>query len=1017
MDLALAEAVDAAERNRIREQGNLAAALTPATPVAGPAVPVDLALAEAVDAAERNRIQYEGVLAAITDKIAEEHFISGGYKAVETFLTGKDVTLADAARIAKEAAEGRIITQDAQLLVKETERENVESQISILQKQVNELAEQLNEAKLASQDTTTTTTTTLTNSFRIAADQKYAYDTRLPMLQDEISALKLNLTTDVLKAGGQTLLADRARNKILNSDLEATLQEVVEEIKHGEFVGKRKSAESEQDTIDEKLALYTITIDDLASKTAKVERVDKGVKSSTVLHTDKDRIELVSKVAESLFDLNDDNNPAMDLVPELRSAVGIEAKAKSESAELYVAFENADQAAAFCSKMNSFKHSDKKGILNPKAAFVTGFDEHGSPILEDQKKSERNLHTTPNKWYAYTTPPLSDVGNNTNFNGKYVVLIEANSRENSKFTPFFFADEILNSTKADKVISRVKDASLAQRIVENKDETIKTTVALLTGGFGITPAVVGLAATTMDALVTTPLRWMGIPGSSVASTVNQGMYDFAAFGMKRGNLVSYFAPETARKYSVGFEDSSKKLQEKEEINAAQGLWSWKGPNNVVNAFIIRPVTFVPSVVLKGVSFITHGVGDLLLNLSKNLSSYAGKKWSEGGISNIVPCGGLLLTSAVTGIVGGVCRTLGIGTGAVGEVFSKPSKAVHPEGSVKETRTNLGARMGNVVRSMDRLLGGGRKAQFTPEETSKLEIDLKSLIVGSSVKLTSEQIKAEKAASDKTDFDNFIKKVALDIKNPKFNQSSGIKGEKSEYMEIARVTYNDKNYKVSLGINGGVAIAQVGATNAHTTSSFPSSIKSGQVSGFITAVLDSVAAARTSEAQPSSMFTFRTASPLTLRDFGMKFGGISSSTSPASPASSAGDVLKGYLGKTYVVSTVRNVGEYSVKVDGENNIHIGKIGQELEQIEEGKAAKNFPLFEVVSSLATNQKGNQDKQEDSKTPSSSLKNSAERRLQVSDSSGKSVASGSGKSLSSAERRNQLRNNSNAAGGSRL
>ncbi len=921
---------------------------------------ITLANATAIDNAEQARVAHEAALTALNNDIANEYFISGGYKAVEAFWTGKDDDLAREAGLKKEDAENLVFTQDNELVTKKLDKEALEIEISELDEKIIIIQNKWKDAEIDVVES---------QEFEKMVEEKENKDSQLETLITEIKNLTESLTINVMKAGGYTLLAQRAEEKIKTLDIGVISQEVVEKSEYEESLFKRKAVEKNQDETDKNLALYTIRIDDPTAKTPKTDRIanEDGNRSSKVLSEDENHIELVSQVAASLFDLNDDNNPSMDLVPELRYSAGIEAKAKSESAELYVAFQDPKQAAAFCSKMNSFQESGR-GIIKPPAAFVTGFDKFGVPVSAEQGK---------NNWGQYITPLLQD--KNSQFNGKYVVLIKAGG-EGTKLTSFSFADEILKSKKAEEVIGRAEDTSLVQRIVEKKDEPIKNAVAWLTNLLGITPAVVVIAAKLLEYCITNPCRKLGIPGSSVVSTLNQGMYDFAAFGSKRGNLLSYFSPDTAKKYSDNLGKSSKDLQEKEEINAAQGMNGLKIFNNVFNAIITRPSTAFASVLLKGASLCGHVVGDFSFNKSKYFSDYAGRKWSEGGLSNAVPCVISLLAAIVTGIIGTASRTVGIGTGAIGEVLSKPSKAAHPEGSVAETRNILGFKLGNAVRIIDRVLDGVRKAMLTREETSKLEIKLGDIITSSPTILTADRIKKNSktisTSRDKEEFDKIVRGVALDIKNPKFNQPSGIKGEKNEYMEVARVPYNDEIYKVSLGANGYVTVAQVGKNNDHSISNFPPSL-SGKLPDFITAALESVSSKRAAEEGLTSP-----SSTLTLREFGMQFGGISSTSTPTTL--SAGKVLKDYLGKTtktYVNNTVRNVGEYSVKVDGDNNIHIGKIGQDLEVIEEGQAAKSLALFNVVSSLAT-QKGKQvDKQQSNIPPDPSLINTAERRLVVS------------------------------------
>jgi hypothetical protein len=269
----------------------------------------------------------------------------------------------------------------------------------------------------------------------------------------------------------------------------------------------------------------------------------------------------------------------------------------------------------------------------------------------------------------------------------------------------------------------------------------------------------------------------------------------------------------------------------------------------------------------------------------------------------------------------------------------------------------------------------RNYPFTSKETAET-----SLHLSAAGKMDSAEIK-QKAddptqMKEKSDFDQVIKDIALDIKNPKFNQYSGIKGDNKKYIKVAQVSYNNNYYKVLLGVEGNVIIAQSGISEP----GMPESLR-GRLPGFFTEVLNVVAETRKSEEKASTSYLMASylmgsTTAITMREFGKKFGGISSSSSGAGTSASIneGEVLRGYLStltkKPYIINNLQNVAGYSVKVDENDHIHIGKIGEELKEIEEGKAATNLALFKVVSKLS---KGKNKKDVYKKSEGNSLESS--------------------------------------------
>ena len=896
----------------------------------------DIAHAQAIYNKDLTRIIFENALndPKLKDKIVEDLFISGGYEAVEGFYNSiSDATAKNDAQTKKDTAVFLVATLESELYTKESDKKFLENEIYNLQKKLDETQDKLRQAAGDGSDVSV-----LEAEYDASINKKEDADFELQTLKTEIDSLKSDLTRNVMRVGGQKLLAERAEQQIKALSLYIASKEFEESTKLQEASEAKKAAEAFQDGIDEKLNKYIIKIDDFSSKQPETYSFDRGVtpeKSRSIPPEEAKFINLASKVTASLFDLNDDNNPEMDLVPELRDSAGIQAKPKSESVKIYVAFNDPKKAAAFCSKMNNFKDTNSNNKIN--AGFVTGFDEYGQPKIAEQGKDE---------WKRYKTPKLED--ENNEFDKKYVVSFEVGHYMN--LPTFNFADEILKSEKANKVTSRAEDARLAERIREEKDEPIKTVIAFSTNLGGVTPLVASVAAIAMDVLVTSPLKFFRLPGSSVVSTANQAMYDYAAFATKRGNVLSFFSPDTAKKFGTSLENSSKKLLKEEEKNTAKGIRPFRDDgspnthciNNGFNAIVIAGTGSL-SLCSKLFSLGGHFVGDASFKFTKMCTDEASENWSQ---TKLFPCGVALLGAAAGMVIGTTFRGLGIGFGGIGEALSKPAKAAYPKDSVKENRNSINQKIwGNLIHKTDLTSNKLRNYWFTPEEKSELKIQTTT----SAPRMTHDEIKDSKADT-KTKFDEVIRKFAIDIERPKFNKSSLIKSEKNEYIKIAELNFNNSTYIVSLGANNTVAVAEVGAVNDHSAANnLPQSLQ-GKISDFSKALFYSLAEKRETTTLASTID--KESPPSTLREFGLKFGGISTASATTPPA--PGELLKSYLGDKYIVNTVHNVdvpdvGKYSVKVDGDNNIYIGKVGQDLEVIKEGEAAKNVALSQVVFSF--------------------------------------------------------------------
>jgi hypothetical protein len=429
------------------------------------------------------------------------------------------------------------------------------------------------------------------------------------------------------------------------------------------------------------------------------------------------------------------------------------------------------------------------------------------------------------------------------------------------------------------------------------------------------------------------------------------------------------------------------LQERQEKNIAKGLY-WGNPvravENVTMA-VARIGFFLPAAISKVCSLVTHGIGDFLINGAKMASKTAYRKWKEDS-NNALICGGLCLVSGFIGVIGLGFRTAGVITGGVGEALSKPCKAANPEGSAASNRSKLGLGTGALIRNLDRKLYYTRNRLFTSEETAET-----SLYSSIAVKMNSQKIKeeADKAQmKEKSEFDKFIKDIGLDIKNPQFNQISGIKGDNKKYIKVAQVSYDNNDYKVLLSVEGNVIIAQSGISK----SGIPVSLNR-KLPGFFTEVLNVVAETRESEEKAGTSYLRGSKTAITLREFREKFGGISSSSSDGETSASIneGKVLRDYLSasaKKYITNNLQNVAGYSVKVDENDHIHIGEIGEELKEIAIGKAATNIALFNVVSKLS---KGKNKKDVSPKSSSTDDKGSPGNSIYISPNSVFSLVDG--------------------------
>jgi hypothetical protein len=892
------------------------------------------------------------------EEIADKFFISDGYAGVEEFWNRQnDATKKNSAKASKDAAELEVKSNLDSIKTITEEKELLKTNLSKLEKEIAAAKKDANNKINFDSDRIAATS-------KLKGLQYYKSDieTSIAEVTKKIDDLKSALTLNFMKVGGQNLIAQNADTDIQNAALEARNQAILEEAEYKKFLELERASQENELNIEKQLSLYDIdySITDEGKK-LEITKTDEstGVASTFSLDSlvgeDKKWVQLASEVVKSLLSLNNDSNREMDLVPELRSSKQIQARPNSDGAEIFVVFDDPAQASAFCYKMNKFTKGTKP-IIDPEAFFVTGFDSYGksenelqqaSKVLWEKKKIGRTLPIINKR---FKIPEFEDESK-PDLNGKYVVSISVGRERNTSIT---FVDDILNSERAKTLQDRVKNANRAERVIEKKDEIVKTALSAAANLTIVGPVLVGALASGLR-WITEPAAKLGLPGSGILSAINQSMYDFAAATTKRGSLLGLVVPNTMEQLSNKFAKASDNLQKIQEENIAKGLFHWDSKKPLKSIFrpfenatmtVARIGFGIPAVISKGISFVAHGAGDLIIILSKYCSKTAAAQWDQGS-QNTLSCVALFVASGVLAVVGLSSRAVGVITGGVGETFSRPLKAFNPEGSAASNRSKLGLGFGAAIRNMDRALYGMRNYLFTSKAETSLHLSAAGKMDSAGIKQKADPAQMK----EKSNFNQVIQDIALDIKNPKFNQSSGIEGDNKKYIKVAQVSYNNNDYKVLLGVEGNVIITESGISK----SGIPVSLN-GKLPGFFTEVLNVVAETRESEEKASTSYLMGSTTAITMREFGEKFGGISSSSSGVGTSVSIneGKVLRGYLStltkKTYIINNLQNVAGYSVKVDENDHIHIGKIGEELKEIEEGKAATNLALFKVVSELS-------------------------------------------------------------------
>jgi hypothetical protein len=200
---------------------------------------------------------------------------------------------------------------------------------------------------------------------------------------------------------------------------------------------------------------------------------------------------------------------------------------------------------------------------------------------------------------------------------------------------------------------------------------------------------------------------------------------------------------------------------------------------------------------------------------------------------------------------------------------------------------------------------------------------------------------KESKSNKDNFDEEIRNIVLDTKDPKFDQYYKIGDNKIECMEVAKVSYGNNNYKVLYDLKGNVVITEDGIPNS--TDIIPKSLrlleeKEGDLekegglslSAFLRLASKNAEANRIDKEKSSS---------ITLRDFNEEFNG-----------KNKGEALKEYLKKPYIDGKMKEIAGYSFNIDKDNNISIGKIGYKLKPIKNDDSSINLALFKVVSELS-------------------------------------------------------------------
>ena len=761
-------------------------------------------------------------------------------------------------------------------------------------------------------------------------------DKKIEKVALEIEGLETYLIESKLMISGLKGLSGESNLEAIEHDVQISIKEIEEQLKVSELDNAKKEVAEEEEELQKKLVPYRLKSskysaislingdDDIDFNDAAI---DPGVKAS---------LEMASDIVTDLFSLTEN-----DLVPEVARAKIDVNPTSADSARVYVAFKNRNDAIAFCSKMNEFKKNDGSNIIMPDAGFVASIDEESQePEISTLEEIRDSYYSNPLKIPSYNPLEisLSTYYDIPKINDSYVVSFKVGGYDTSDTTSLDFAQQIKES---DKAVSVVEDRDKRQSAKEVKGER-EGMLRALAGLGGITPLVAGGLATFMNIFSSSLSKW-GAPGATLFAAVTQALFEIAEATVKQPNPVSYFYPKKAEEWAISFKNASKEIQKVEEKEAARGVTGFRVLENSIMLPVRMFVTTPASIISNLFGALFNLASDKCANLSTDSSKYAGRKWSEGGLKNAPQVGSAYAFSLLTYLISKPCNACGILFSGLGKAFSKPAEYTHPEGSVLENRTKFDIGMGEFTRKMNKNVGNLR-AEFAHSDSDfvesrsfkKLEID-----VIKSDALTKEKLddraKAVVSVNDKAarkELFESVVSVALDVKDPKFNHTSGVKKDDASYLEVlSKVSFNSSSYRVLMDKDGLVVVTELGVT-PRDKESLPDSLD-GQLPSFSAEVLRSLAlkkeqmkddAPGVSSRESALLFTKKTAAVVMKEKLPSDY--------------KEGDV--------YGVKRNNMGAKYYIQVKG-NEVKIGRSKESMKEVNDSEAPSNIDLRKVVSSL--------------------------------------------------------------------
>ena len=636
----------------------------------------------------------------------------------------------------------------------------------------------------------------------------------------------------------------------------------------------------------------------------------------------KQYFESAGKIVTDLFSLAEN-----DLVPEVARAKIRVDPISADSARVYVAFGDRNDAIAFCSKMNKFEYKTGHKII-PDVKFTDSYD----------KKSETTtpLEEIRSSYYKNTIPRFFNSRYDIpNLENSYVVTFEVCDSKKPGKTSLDFVQDITNSEKANSIVKDVEERRLVKEVSRERDVERKYSgIKFATGLLGATPLVAGVAATLMYFL-SSFLSKVGCPGSTLFAAVNQTLFDVTEATLKEYTIFSLF-PDESEYVATYCKKASKEIQRVQEKEAARGLSGWR----ILENSIMKPVTIVTTALAFISNFsgaLFNGFGDIASSVSRKTYRYAGKEWSRGGWKSIVPVVGSFIASGLSYLGSQPCYATGLLLSGLGKAFSKPAEYNDPEGSVKENRARLHWRMGRGIREGNKFFEGYRETNQQSLKLSTLKIDVLKIDV-----LTKEELKEKEKLVNtisrervKEELFKSVSSVAFDVRDPIFNKRSGVKEDNERYLEVLKeVKFKSSGYRVLMNKDGSVVVTELGVA-PRSEGLLPESLEN-DLPGFYIAVLRSLASKKEQMVVDTP--------GVSMREYALLLNG-----------KPAVEMLKQELPSDYTKGEVHSVErnkikeKYYIQITYDDKIKIGRSKESMKEVKDAEALHNIDLRKAVSSL--------------------------------------------------------------------